>query len=289
MKKILFATTALVVTAGAAAADITLSGSANMGVKYQEGRAAGETFLYNELDFGINASSTTDSGIEFGASIDLDASMTDDTATQDPGSFDPEVYISSGGLTLTVGTVDPATDPFGIGDIGFDGIGIDDVGEKIGGTGVKGNANVIVEYTMGDYSFAASADGNSGDDWAIAFMGSFSGLDFGIGYNEAAVLGTTVDATWLDLSYGFGDVTVGAFYLHADAAGGGEADNYGFEAAYTAGDLTVNFAYSYDDSTDADAYGVGASYNLGSGLAVAGGVGDVDGTTVADFGVTMSF
>ena len=79
MKKILFATTALVATAGYAAADITVSGGANMGVKYQEDRAGGETYTYTELDFGINASGTTDSGIEFGASIDLDT--TDPTVT----------------------------------------------------------------------------------------------------------------------------------------------------------------------------------------------------------------
>ncbi|MBR9764294.1 MAG: porin [Rhodobacteraceae bacterium] len=276
MKKILFATTALVVTAGAAAADITISGSANMGVKYDESLVGGETFLYNELDFGINASSTTDSGIEFGASIDLDASMTDDTATQDPGSFDPEVYISSGGLTLTVGTVDPATDPFGMGDIGFDGIGVDDIGE---GAATKSDANVFVEYAMGDYTFSASADGTTGDDWAVAFQGSVSGLGFGVAYEETA----GVDNTWVDLSYGFGDVTVGAFYVASTD------DGYGFEVAYSAGDLTVNFAYSKNDGTDADAYGVGASYDLGSGLAVAGGVGDIDGATKADFGVTMSF
>lgn len=278
MKKILFASTALVVTAGAAAADITLSGSANMGVFYD----GSTTILKNEIDFGINASATTDSGIEFGASIDLDAARNNGVTTQGlDGSanginFDPEVYISSGGLTLTVGAVDPASDPMGIGDIGFDDIGIDDAGE---GAGSKGAADVIVSYTMGDYTFAASTD-TSGNDWAIAVQGSVADLDFGLAYDEAA----GVDSTWVDVAYSFGDVTVGAFYVSSNQ------DGYGLEVAYTAGDLVVDFAYSKNDTTGADAYGIGAAYNLGGGLGVAGGIGEnAAGDTVADFGVTMAF
>ena len=40
MKKVLFATTALVATAGVAAADVTLSGSGRFGVVYNSGRNA---------------------------------------------------------------------------------------------------------------------------------------------------------------------------------------------------------------------------------------------------------
>ncbi len=36
MKKVLFATTALVFSAGIAAAEVTISGSANMGIKHAE-------------------------------------------------------------------------------------------------------------------------------------------------------------------------------------------------------------------------------------------------------------
>lgn len=91
-----------------------------MGVSYD----GTNTTVSNEIDFGINASGTCDSGIEFGASIDLDASHSNSASTQDPGTFDPEVYIAAGGLTLTLGAVDPATDPFGIGDVGFLGLGV---------------------------------------------------------------------------------------------------------------------------------------------------------------------
>ncbi|PJE27729.1 outer membrane protein OmpU [Pseudooceanicola antarcticus] len=272
MKKILFASTALVVTAGAAAADITLSGSANMGL-YYDGTT---TIVKNEIDFGINASATTDSGIEFGASIDLDAAHNDSTSTQDPGSFDPEVYISSGGLTLTVGDIGEAADVAGLADVGFDELAVDDDAE---GVVALGSHDVSVAYSMGDYSFGASFDSAS-SDWGVSVSGSASDLSFALGYAETA----GADNFILDLSYDLGDVTVGAVYLDGTAAG------YGFDVAYTAGDLTVTFVYGDTDAAGDEAdYGVGAAYDLGSGLGVAGGLASVNGTTVADFGVTMSF
>lgn len=286
-KTLLLASSALVMTAGVAAADISLSGSANMGLSYD----GTDTTVSNEIDFGINASATTDSGIEFGASIDLDAAWAKSASDQDSGdSFDPEVYISAGGLTLTVGAVDPATDPFGIGDIGFLGLGVDDIGEKMAGFGVKGDADVLVEYTMGDYSFAASTD-TSGTDFALAVFGTVGDLSFGIGYNEADLgMPASLELTWVDLSYTSGAYTVGAFYAHGLAPwSGATTDDYGLEGSYAAGDLTISVAYAYDDLSGTDAYGIGAAYDLGSGLGVAGGVAEVAGTTVADFGVTMSF
>lgn len=317
MKKILFATTALVASAGFASADITVSGGANMGVKYQEGRAAGETFLYNELDFGIAGSGTTDSGIEFGASIDLDASLTDESASQDPGSFDPEAYVSSGGLTLTIGTLDGASDPFGLPDIGFDGVGVDDVAEDLmgGALGVKSGANVNVSYTFGDYSFMAAHDGD--DNWGIAFSGAVNGFSFGIAYEENnditfdsfTFFGNTivteyldVQSTWLNLGYEFDAFSVTAFYVnmdidHTDVGFFGNPDvvtssteeGYGLAASYTAGDLTVTGVWADSSTADDAAYGIDAAYDLGSGLVLKGGVASVNDATNADLGVIMSF
>ncbi|MCA1336228.1 porin [Pseudooceanicola marinus] len=318
MKKILFATTALVATAGYASADITVTGGANMGVKYVEDRAAGETFLYNELDFNIVGSGTTDSGIEFGASIDLDASLTDESASQDPGSFDPEAYVSSGGLTLTIGTLDGVSDPFGLPDIGFDGVGVDDVAEDLmgGALGVKSGANVMVSYTFGDYNFAAAHDGD--DNWGVSFDGSVNGFTFGIAYEEAnditfdsvTFFGTTfptetidVKSTWLNLGYSFDAFTVGAFYVDMDIdmteigyfgdpdvdLGSSSEEGYGLSASYTAGDLTVTGVWADSSTADDAAYGIDAAYDLGSGLVLKGGVASVNDGTNADLGVIMSF
>ena len=316
MKKILFATTALVATAGYASADITVTGGANMGVKYVEDRAAGETFLYNELDFNIVGSGTTDSGIEFGASIDLDASLTDESASQDPGSFDPEAYVSSGGLTLTIGTLDGVSDPFGLPDIGFDGVGVDDVAEDLmgGALGVKSGANVMVSYTFGDYNFAAAHDGD--DNWGVSFDGSVNGFTFGIAYEEAndivvdefdtffgsiPYIFADVKSTWLNLGYSFDAFTVGAFYVDMDidvteftgpttfVTSSESEEGYGLSASYTAGDLTVTGVWADSSTADDAAYGIDAAYDLGSGLVLKGGVASVNDGTNADLGVIMSF
>ncbi|PJE31135.1 Porin [Pseudooceanicola marinus] len=294
MKKILFATTALVATAGYAAADITVSGGANMGVKYLEDRAGGETYTYTELDFGINASGTTDSGIEFGASIDLDATDSDGSAKNDNAALDPETYISSGGLTLRMGNLDGVSDPFGLPDIGFDGIGVDDVAEKVtvGGTqyGVKADASVSVEYAFGDYTFVAAA--NEDDDWGVSFAGAVDAFTFGIAYEEVNdVQNTGIDGatTWLNLGYSFGAFGVDAFYVNMDPDGFDTEEGYGLAGSYTAGDLTVTAVWADNSTADDAAYGIDAAYDLGSGLVVKGGVGSVNDKTAADFGVIMSF
>ena len=65
MKKILFATTALVMTAGMAAAEIKLTGSANIGAGSHNGN---DVIVYNNVTVSASASGATDSGLEFGFS-----------------------------------------------------------------------------------------------------------------------------------------------------------------------------------------------------------------------------
>ena len=66
MKKVLFATTALVGTAGMAAADVTLSGSGRFGIVYNEafsgvaGRST--TKLEKRMTINIDGSGSTDGG-----------------------------------------------------------------------------------------------------------------------------------------------------------------------------------------------------------------------------------
>ena len=78
MKKLLLASTALVMTAGAAAAQVNLSGEARMGIAYDNGIANGTVASPNntaKLQFTsrirvtFSMSGETDSGLAFGASI----------------------------------------------------------------------------------------------------------------------------------------------------------------------------------------------------------------------------
>ena len=70
MKKLLIASTALVATAGMAAADITMSGYAEIGMRDAGGVVGME--MHSDMDIGFKLSGASDNGLTFGASIDLD-------------------------------------------------------------------------------------------------------------------------------------------------------------------------------------------------------------------------
>ncbi|MCG7494081.1 porin [Thalassobius sp. Cn5-15] len=274
MKKILFATTALVATAGVAAAEISFSGSANFGATYD----GDNTAIENEIDFNIEGTGETDGGVSFGASLDIDGGFDTEEATQDSQAevSSPEVFVSVAGLTVTVGSSDAANDNEGLSDIGFDGLGVDDVAEISG----NGSTSVLVEYSLGDIAVSASVETGSvaGDDWALGATGSFGDISFAAGYGEA----DKEDEYNLYVGYSMGAIAVGVQYSETD-----DNTGYGLQASYTQGDLTVTGLFASNDNDDA--YGIGASYSLGGGAAVAGGIAEVADETVAELGMTFSF
>ncbi|UZD90927.1 porin [Cognatishimia activa] len=275
MKKVLFASTALVMTAGVASADLALTGSANFGLDYGV-TTVDTTTVKNEIDFNIVGSGETDGGLSFGASMDIDGAHVNSATTQ-AVSNDPEVFISYNGLTLTVGAVDSAADRGGLADIGFDGIGIDDIAEKAGGAGRGfGGDDVRVDYAFGDVSVALSMD-SSNDDWAVGASASFDAVSVDVG------AGDTGGTDFWHLTVGY---SAGAFGVKATYADVGAGDSYGLEGSYTTGDVTVTAVYG-DNGTN-DAYGIGVAYDLG-GATLAGGIGEAAGNTVADLGISFSF
>ena len=275
MKKVLFATTALVATAGVAAADVSLSGSANVGLKYNEAGAQ-QTTLHHEIDFGINASGTADSGLTFGASVDIDTDNSSGTFT----SSDGEVFISGAFGTLTVGKVDAGDDQFfGALEVGFDGIGLDDVAEAgYGG----GSHDVLYTYSVGDLSVAASMNSSDSND-NIALGVQYKGpITVALGYNDD---GTDV-AMSLGIKASMDGISVNVAAVDHETDG----NAYGVGLTYAMNDamsLSVGFADN-DGDTDSS-FGAGFSYKLGGGATLAAGVGSIDGTSKADFGVNFSF
>lgn len=283
MKKLLIASTALVATAGFAAADVTLGGSANMGVKYNAGNATKMT-VHHEVDFDIKGSGTTDGGLTFGASLDVDAG---------PGAgsvSDSEVFISGAFGTLTVGNVDRATDGHGFGDVGFDGIGIDDDAE---GRRAMGSSDIHFKTTFDALTVilsAASTSATTGADFAIALGYDFGSFDVSIGHavdNQIAAANDT--STSIVINGASGDLDFGIFYDTAKVAGA-TINSYGVDVGYTMGATKFLLAYGDTDiAGDVADYGIGATYSLGGGATLAGGIGSVDSTTVADFGINFSF
>ena len=127
-----------------AAAEITLSGDAKMGVDYNSGNTdymSKHSFVH-EVNVNFMASGATDGGLSFGTAIDLDG----DGAV---------AYIGSDFGTLSIGDVDPADEIAGsIADIGLFDIGVNDkVHGMMGGTA----SQLRYDATFGSVSIAVSA------------------------------------------------------------------------------------------------------------------------------------
>jgi outer membrane protein OmpU len=311
MKKVLLTTTALVFTAGYAAAEITISGEAVAGVKYIED-ATQETTQFLELDFGIAGKTMTDNGIEAGASFDIDFDSTGDDSEVDDG----EVYISAGGITLTLGAVGAADDSIlpNVGDIGFDGIGIDDTAEfffdqTTQNIHVKGEFGAITVVATGNMDESGT---DASEDYGIAVnydAGTFSvgagftsdeGRDlddddiFDVADIETFIIGGSVTAAGADINLFFHNASSDDF---EGLVGEDNISGYGASVSYPMGALTLVASVGATDLDDDDAdFGVGASYDLGGGVSFAGGIGqrddpfaDDDGIMVADMGIKMKF
>lgn len=234
-------------SAGFAAAEVSVGGSANIGAKYAEG-ALQETTLHHEIDMNVVGTTTTNNGLTFSATIELD---TDNNS----GSLgDPSGVVSMGGAfgTLSLGAVDAASDSVGFGalEVGFDGIGLDDVVEGEYDTGVH---DVHYSNTFGAFTFALSASELEADDTISAGFGYKGPVAIAVGYADD----------------GARDVT--SISLKGSAAG------FGYTLAAT------------DDSVDGSAYGLGVTYGLGNGMAVQAGFADSDASTDASFGVGMTY
>lgn len=290
MKKLLIASTALVATAGFAAADISLGGSANMGVKYDSSVAGNTITMHHEVDFDIKGSGTTDGGLTFGASLDVDAG---------PGAgsvSDSEVFISGQFGTLTVGNVDRATDGHGFADVGFDGIGIDDDAE---GRRAMGSSDIHFKTTFDALTVilsAASTKTTTGSDFAIALGYDFGSFDVSIGHAiDDQLVGANDTSTSIVVNGATGDINFGVFYDTAKVAGV-TINSYGVDVGYTMGATSLVFAYGDTNiATDDADYGVGVTYDLGGGAKLGAGIGSVDRVgaanrkTVADFGINFTF
>ena len=220
MKKILFASTALVAFTGAAAADVALSGRAEMGVYNPAGAASWQFFT--DIDVTFTMTGETDNGLTFGASDDLDeggnaqsgpapanaagvAVVAGNQATQnnsDDGGA--TIFISGSFGTVTMGDTDGALDwaLTEAGNVGNPGSIADDETSHAGYFGSYhdgGNDGQILrwDYTSGDFGVAISLEDDNGSRAANTNLGYAVGLKYnidlggtvvalGVGYQERA-------------------------------------------------------------------------------------------------------
>ncbi|PWK59852.1 porin [Roseicyclus mahoneyensis] len=327
MKKVLFATTALVAFAGAAAADVTVTGSAEMGIA---GGTGLDVAFFQSVDVRFALTGQTDNGLSFGATIDLD-DASDRPLTTGLGDIssafaDFTVFVRGSFGTLTLGDTDGAFD-WAMTEVNAGSPGsINDAETGHGGfngnSGYDGDHNGQIlryDYTVGDFGFALSAEvqGNNpsasaNTDDAIIGLGFRYGLDFGggrlnlglgyqtgdhggvgisdlIGVSASVALDSGLTAT---VNYSEGDLTLGSL----DETHIGLGVSYEFDAIT----LHANWGQFEEETTGNtnEGFGLAAAYDLGGGASMHLGYGDSDcggaGPSCTDgsrwsLGLAMSF
>lgn len=311
MQKILLSTAIFAASASLASADITVSGDARMGL-VNDFVASGDdpTIFTSRARLIFTLSGQTDTGLEFGASFRADSAIGAAAGTAGEvhvsGAFgklsmgDVDGAAASavgqaGGVGLT-GLGDHNEIVF-IGTGGVDNIVFD--ANNAGSQPITADQTALYEYSSGGLSFYASINqsgfvtpvfGETLDSgYSVGAAYRAGGYRFGIGYEELQLSsGATewkVDQLSLGADASFGGVTVKARY-----AEGGNRGNNGFiqdhtqwalSATYGMDDLSVTGFTSHKQFTqgavsanvlELNALGLGATYDLGGGAMVKGGV-----------------
>ncbi|SDX30267.1 porin [Roseicitreum antarcticum] len=284
MKNILLASTALVLSAGVAAADVTVGGSGRMGVTY-DNSAVDKMAFTSRIRISFSGSGETDGGLQFGGSIRADNAPAGNAGTG--GS----VFIAGDFGRITMGDTSGAAE-YIVGDlhgVGLTGIGDLNENAYLSNGGAVARSAMRYQYTLDGLKLALSIDnpGGGNEVYSIGAGYEFDGFGIGIGHERNNV--ASANHTIGYVSYSLSNVDLKATY--GDATGAVSAQ-YGLSASATFDAVGVS-AFVRRDFTDLTHYGIGGSYDLGGGAALKGGivrqelaVGDA---TRADFGIAFDF
>jgi len=297
MKKILLTTTALTMLAGAAAADISLSGSGRIGIFSK----AGVSSVTHRFRINANASGETDGGLTFGAYVRMNMNG---GAVGAIGA--PRLYIGNGMATLTVGNaggaIATAGNIWGCG-IGFRG-DCDDM--AAGGnsfnwvshsSGGAGASVVRLDFALGSANISISGGAASGvrrdadgvliadGDTEIAANFQMGTASVGIGYDSGT---GAAGGTLLNVSADAGSVTIGGQFAMSNGTTGYMGT---IKTAMGAGSLYAGFGNQLNGGATATraAYFVSYTQSLGGGANASVSVRSVAGAVTTDAGITFGF
>lgn len=310
MKKVLFATTALIATAGMASADINLSGGGRIGLVYSSATGTADSIRFEKrMTINIDGSGETDGGLSFGGRIRLRSDENDTGATTGNAA---NIYLGNDTWRVTVGNTDGAMlnrISYFQGSVGLTGLGYRNVSFNMGTSNwglnsysSNGNAGAVIrlDFNVGDFGVSLSSD----------TRGSFAAA--GAAHEDA-----------IAVSYNFGDWKVGAGFASEGAgddiwslAASGNIGDFGVGVQYSdrkgvASKITLNGSYDFGDTTVAafvaktsedtvgsagigaanseTEYGIGFTHSLGGATLAGGIVRDYTEETSVDIGVRFSF
>ena len=216
MKSILFTTTALVAFAGAAAADMSLSGEASAEYNTLDGYATA-------AEMTATASATLDNGITASTSFTLE------TTNFGSGEFGAgSVSLSSETASLTLGTAVVGAVRTAVGDAYAIGTGDDDAyGDgEIAGIAASVAFGETTVFVSGEINAITPVAATEEDDAVLADT-TFENLEVGV---------TTTAGGW-SLGLGFAD---GQYALTAAGSAGGADVNFGIDST---NDYNIGFSY----------------------------------------------
>jgi len=276
MKNVLFATTALVLTAGVASAEVTFSGAAGAGVSQTKGA---DMTVWSGIDLNVAASATTDSGMTVSVGEDFGggqlADYNDDYAIEDQTSDldTPTITIAMGSTTITLEeeAIDDLYDDTQQGDIGVSTSFGDatvafvldtrsdetDTDATTGVTTDDAQYSYSLGYTMSGVSVSLTgteADDNGNAAMVVGASYTMGNITVGVTSDDNGQNGNT-RVNDLTVTYVAGPATIS---VSAD-----DNDDWEASVAYTAGAASVYFG-----TDESDAWEANVSYDLGGGVSL---------------------
>lgn len=283
MKKVLLASTALMLSAGVAAAaghtSVSVGGDGRLGVIDNFGPAGLE--FTSRIRISFSASGETEGGLGFGGSVRADNAVAGAAGTAG------EVFITSGGLTLAMGDVDGAAKSA----VGFvSGVGLTGLGDLNESTYIANgddDPTALVTYAAdmftvyvsagqretADDEMAVGVSADLGvatvalgyeDDEAVADPHLIAGVSADLGVASVAAIFGTVDALGdqyaVSVDVPFDPVTATIFYTDDEELGGNEA--YGIGFVYDLGGADLKAGYVQDETADDDAFDFGVAFDF---------------------------
>lgn len=294
MKKILLASTALVLSAGLAHAQaVTITGEGRMGIQYDSlGFGDSNWRQENRLTLNFNVAVQADHGLSFGAWTRARMQVAG-LGTAQQGVFSgSRVWVEANGLRLTFGNQDGAFRAAGAshGYLGGCGVGYEggqQCGDSVGLLGVTQGQNstgsdnepmIGLRYTMGTTTVAVSHARGGATELGVrarfdAFTVAVGATNGGAGASSYALSG----------HYNAGSWGVGVIVARI----GGAVTNYALSGNAQLGGGNL---YGYVGRVGgANAYGLSYGYGLGGGATLTAGAERVGANTTASVGVAFNF
>jgi len=285
MKKILFASSAIVAVAFAGQASasepIKLSVGGYMeqwaGFSDEDTTASGgrKNAFHSDTEVHFKGSTTLDNGIEIGAVIELEGETSSDQIDEQ------YLYINGGFGQFKLGKDDSAADDMGITAPAVGPVGVNDVEMDlwsnvylIDTVRSSGDQNRATYYTpvFGGFRAGVSFADDSGKNGTFNKTVTASGTSTTVGglSSDTSGAGDNIISAGLEFNRDFGGVSLG---LSAVGENQGEGNWYGFGTNVGFGNFTVGGSYGHTDDDyglssrdtagqDLDAFDIGVSYAM---------------------------